>query len=593
MKQRRQIRTRDTAGDACAPRAPAAEPVWHAVVERPWTAPLVLCLLVLVSYLPAMLWGDFVWDDLVMAATPAVRDTSGLRQIWFSPADIQAEGHYWPLVYTTFWLQHKLWGFTPAGYHVVNVLLHLANTLLLWRIMRRLAVPGAWVVAAVFAVHPVHVESVAWVIELKDVLSGLCYLAAAWAWIRFAGEPRPGRYLGALGLYGAGMLAKSVVVTLPVALLIWQWWKRGRVTVTDLLRMTPFLVVGAVISVLDLTFNRSRGVGGYGYSLIERVLIAARAVWFYIGKLMWPVDLGAIYPHWDVTARDPWGWGAVAAAVGVVATLWFLRRRIGRGSLAGVLFFGVTVAPTLGFVDYHFMLFSFVADRYQYLASIGITAVVVGAVARAVSRAQAASKLWNETPKGVVTATLLVILGILTWQQASLYRDGISFFNHIIAHNYQAREAHLNLGSALLRWNRLEEALAAYRVAEEQRPEDCKPPYGAAIALHHMDRTDEAEAGYLRALQLCPHYAAALADLGKLRLDQQRYQDALRLSQAAINLDPNSATAWANRGVVLHHQGRRNQALQSVNNALAIDPLNRDAQAIRRNILQSSHQEAP
>ena len=155
------------------------------------------------SYLPAILWGDFIWDDLPMIDTLAVREAGGLRQIWLSPAEIKAEGHYWPLVYTVFWLQHKLWGFSPAGFHLVNVLLHVANTVLVWHLMRRLKVPGAWLVAAVFAVHPVHVESVAWVIELKDVLSGLLYLSALLAWIRFAGEPRAGRYLTSLALYVA------------------------------------------------------------------------------------------------------------------------------------------------------------------------------------------------------------------------------------------------------------------------------------------------------------------------------------------------------------------------------------------------------
>ena len=493
----------------------------------PWLPPLVLCLLVLVSYLPAMLWGDFVWDDLMMTATPAVSEATGLRQIWFSPAEIKAEGHYWPLVYTLFWLQHKLWGFAPAGFHVVNVLLHLANTLLLWHLLRRVAVPGAWVVAAVFAVHPVHVESVAWVIELKDVLSGLLYLSAALAWVRFTEVPRPGRYLAPLALYAAGLLAKSVVVTLPAALLIRQWWHQGRVTATDLLRVAPFFVVGAAIAAADLAFNRSRGVGGYGYSLLERTLIAARALWFYVGKIFWPVDVGLIYPHWEVRVGDPLAWAGLAAAGGLVATLWLLRHRIGRGPLAGVLFFGVTLSPTLGFVDFHFMLFSFVADRFQYLAGIGVLAVVIGAATRAFAGGRDAGAQRPAARNVVLVTALLGVLGTLTWQHAANYRDGITFFRYIIAHNPQAREAHLNLGSAFLRWNRLEEALGAYRIAGQQRPEDCKPSYGAGLALYHLGRLQEAEEEYLRALQTCPRYVAALADLGELRLAQQRYAGSL------------------------------------------------------------------
>ena len=575
-----------------APAATGLEGVLRGhLAARPWLRPLALGLLVLASYLPAMLARDFVWDDVTMIGSTAVREPGGLRQIWFAPGEIPAEGHYWPLTYTGFWLQHKLWGARAAGFHVLNVLLHLANTLLLWRLLRREAVAGAWLAAAVFALHPVHVESVAWIIELKDVLSGLFYLLAAAAWIGFADSPRPGRYLAALALYVAGMLSKSVVVTLPVALLIRQWWKRGRVTATDLLRVAPFFVVGAAIAAGDLVFNRSRGVGGYGYSLVERVLIAARAGWFYLGKIFWPLDLGYVYPHWEVGVGDPLAWAGLAAAVGAVAALWLLRDRIGRGPLAGVLFFAVTLAPTLGFVDYHYMLFSFVADRFQYLASIGVLALVTAAAAQAVSAGRRTTRPPGAAWSVLLAVALLGVLGTLTWRQAALYHDGITFFRHVIAHNPQARDAHLNLGTALLRWNRLEESLAAYRVAEEQRPDDCKPPYGAGLALHNLGRLEEAGDAYLRAVERCRRYGAALTDFAELLLDQQRYQDALERSQAAIEAAPRNAEAWTTQGRALLHLGRTEQALRSLDRALAIDPNQRQAREARAQLRQGASQD--
>ena len=238
------------------------------------TAAAALGVLVAVAYFPAFLAG-FVWDDRVFTGTPLVRDWSGLWRIWFSPSEIENEAHYWPLLYTTFWLEHKLWGYAPAGYHVVNVLLHLANTLLLWRLLARLglAASGAWFVAAVFAVHPLHVESVAWVMERKDVLSGLFYLAAFSAWVRFVEEPRPKprrrSYLLALALFVLGLLSKSIVVTLPAALAIWHWWRQGRVTGADWFRLTPFFAVGLAVAVADVAFSSTREPISLGYSMIR------------------------------------------------------------------------------------------------------------------------------------------------------------------------------------------------------------------------------------------------------------------------------------------------------------------------------------
>ena len=272
------------------------------------------------------------------------------------------------------------------GYHIVNMVLHLVNSLLVWRLMGRLAVPGAWLIAAVFAVHPVHVESVAWIIERKDLLSGLFYLAAFLTWMRFAETPTVKRYLVALMLFVAGMLSKTIVVTLPAALLIWHWWRQGNIKPLDVVRLAPFFVVGFAIGLADLAFYASRESLDLGYSFPERVLIAARALWFYAAKLVWPVDLAVIYPLWEIDAGDLGAWLHVAAAALLAGTLWFFRHRIGRGPLAGALFFAVTLSPVLGFVDFGYMQFSLVADRFQYLASVGLIAVVLGCMTHGAAR---------------------------------------------------------------------------------------------------------------------------------------------------------------------------------------------------------------
>ena len=524
---------------------------------------LALGLLVIVSYFPAFRAG-FVWDDIVFTGSAAVRDVAGLSQIWFSPSSIEGEGHYWPLIYSTFWLEHKLWGYDPVGYHIVNVVLHLVNTLLLWCLLARLTVPGAWVVAAVFAVHPLHVESVAWVMGRKDLLSALFYLAAFYAYTRFVEERSGwGPYVLALSLFALGMLCKSIVVTLPVALLLGHYWKRGRITGADVLGLMPFFAVGLGMAVADVSYSKE--AISIGYSMLERVLIAAHALWFYLGKLLWPGGLIVIYPHWEVSVTDPWAWGYVVAGFAVVAALYSFRHRIGRGPLVGALFFAVTLSPVLGFVDYGYMQFSFVADRYQYLAGIGVMAVLVGAAAHGAGTVPGTVKLG-------VGAAALIVLGTLTWQQAAIYRNEETFFRYIIAHNPTARNAHLNLGKALFESGREEEGLAATQTAVELRPDAFKAHYNVGVMLMHLNRFDEAEHHLRRTLALNPDYLDAHFNAGMLLSWMDRSDEAEQHYLRTLELDPTYFQAHTNLGAMLVGIGRFTDAARHLRRALALNP---------------------
>ena len=586
------------AGQAAAARLPSGAPAW--LSQRQLAGILILALLALVSFYPA-LFADFIWDDVIFTAAPRIHALSGLWEIWFSPGGLKNEGHYWPIVYTSFWLEHKLWGMAPFGYHLVNILLHLANVLLLWLLLHRLAVPGAWAVAAVFAVHPLHVESVAWVIERKDLLSGLFYLGALLLWLRFADTRRRGYYLWSLGLFVAALLSKSIVVTLPLAILIVQWYRHGRIERGDVLCLAPFFAVAAGITLADLLFYQSRVVLSLGYSPPERLLIAARALCFYFGKLLWPADLIIIYPLWEIRVQELLGWVYVAAVVLAAALLLLGRRHVGRGPLAGGLFFAVTLAPTLGFIDYGYMQFSLVADRFQYLAGIGVIAVVVGAAAH---WAGGLSGGFRTGAQGLFVAVLL-LLGALTWRQASLYRDGVTFFSHVVTHNPEARYVYANLASSLLHAGRLEEAVSAGLTALEKIP-DMPKAYSArsvsaekdaaraaflkaysekaysayslkvhinlGLALLELERHDEAERYFRKALEVAPSSADAHQHLGDALGKQGRHAEALVVFREALRLDRDRVAAHVDLGVALLHLQRYEEAIESISKAQALDP---------------------
>lgn len=524
--------------------------------RRDALAILGLTILVCVSYYPSFAAG-FVWDDYVFTDEPVIHAWSGLWNIWFSPADIRHEGHYWPIVYTTFYLEHKLWGLDPLGYHIVNLALHLVNSLLVWRLMGRLAVPGAWLVAAVFAVHPVHVESVAWIIERKDLLSGLFYLTAFLTWMRFAETPTVRGYLLALALFVAGMLSKTIVVTLPAALLIWHWWRQGNIKPLDVVRLAPFFLVGFAIGLADLAFYTSRFSFEVAYSLPERVLVAARALWFYAEKLVWPVDLAVIYPLWEIDAGDLRAWLLVTAAALLAAALWFFRHLIGRGPLAGVLFFAVTLSPLLGFVDFGYMQFSLVADRFQYLASIGLIAVVLGCLTHG------AGGLGPMLQHGAraFAAIAVAALGGLTWQQAGVYRDGITLFGHIVSHNPTARNAHHNLAVALLDAGRIEEGLAANRIARAQRPDTPGPYATLGRAFMEQGRFDEAAVALHRAVEVDPEHLGAMRMLADLAQKRGRLAEAETRYRDVLVIDSEYGLAHAGLGTVLFGQKRYAEAL--------------------------------
>ena len=538
------------------------------LLQRHWSGTLTLGLLAAISYFPALNAG-FVWDDLIfMVDEPAIQQWSGISQIWLSPTDLD-EQHYWPVVYSSFWLEHKLWGMEPTGYHAVNIFLHFVNCLLIWLLMLRLQVTGAWAIAAVFAVHPVHVESVAWVIARKDLLSALFYLAAVLAWMRFAILPsRRWSYCGALILFALALLSKSIAVTLPVALLIWHAWKRSPVTRPDIRRLVPFFAVAIVITALDLSFYLNREPLALGYSLIERATIVARALFFYAGKLLWPADLAVIYPHWQVDASEPVAWVFLVSAVALPTVLWALRQRIGAGPLVGAAFFAVTLAPVLGLLDYGYMQFSFVADRYQYLASCGVLAVLVASAAKAAGRLKGGFRMAVYAGGAVVVA----MLAVKTWHHAGVFSDGITLFRHIISLNPNARDAHLNLSDALVLEGRFEEGLAESRVAVKQRPDHANTHWALGRALTGLKRYDQAEEALRRARALTPGNAGIALNLAATMLESGRLEEAAELFREALDGKTDHAAAHVGMGRTLVKLGRHQEGREHLRRAADMRP---------------------
>jgi tetratricopeptide (TPR) repeat protein len=501
----------------------------------------------LIAYLPAIR-GGFIWDDdLHITGNKALRTAQGLIDIWIH---LLATPQYYPLTHTTWWAAYQLFGIAPLGYHLVNVILHGLSAGILWLVLRRLSLPAAWSTAAVFALHPVHVESVAWVTELKNVQSGFFYLLAALAYLGFAfPESVPGnvglhgrraRYALALGAFVAALASKTVVATFPLAMLVIIWWKRGRLTRADLMPLLPFLIIGVAGAVTTslLEVHRVNAHGpDWDLSPAERVLRAGRAWWFYIAKDLVPYPLVFVYPRWTIDVAQWWQWLFPLAAAATMATLWALRTRIGRGPVAALLYFGITVAPALGFVNIFLMLFSWVADHFQYLASIGIITLTMTLAASAVARLS--PRRYSTPILRVMSALLLVWLGVAVSSQARIYRTPETLWRDTLAKNPSAWMAHDNLGVLLFDEGEFAEAGDHFREAVRLRPTYVPGIFNLGNVALKLGRLDEARDLYERVVRLQPDLVAAHTYLGHVYFRQHEYEMAISQYQLALALNPN------------------------------------------------------
>ena len=503
---------------------------------------ILIAAAVLIFYNPVLKAGFLeIWDDgEYVVRNPVLESVEGLRRIWLDPG---ATPQYYPMVHTTFWIEHSLWDLNPKYYHATNIFLHALNALLLWLLLAMLGVRGSWMAAAIFAVHPIHVESVAWITERKNTLSAFFYLSAFLSFASFyrldsdekkdRGERPPASHrLYALGFvfFCLALLSKTVTATLPAALLVVLWWKRGVLSRKDIVYTLPLFLIGGVMGLVTSFLEKTHvGAGGadFDFSFLERLLIAGRALWFYIAKILWPVPLTFFYPRWQINTSEWWQYLYPAAFILIGAFLWWKRGQIGRGPLAAYFFYLFTLAPALGFVNYYPMRYSFVADHFVYLASIGIFAALAALYWKGVLLLFN-GKLWKlggKKPKilgFLPVCGVLVFLGTLTWNQGGYYRSQESITRQNIEVNPESWIGQGTLGLILLRQGKLDEALIHTRRAVELEPGDPEMRNNYGVALQRKGYYEEALKQYQESLRIEPRYENARQSLRFLRIIMQR-----------------------------------------------------------------------
>ncbi len=463
------------------------------------------------------------------------------------------------------------------GYHAVNVLLHALAAVLLWRVLQRLAIPGAWLAALIFAVHPVNVESAAWITERKNTLPLVFYALTLLGYLRFEQTGQRRWYGLALLAFLLALLGKTSVVMLPVVLLGCAWGQRGRVTRVDLWRSVPFFILAVGLGLVTVWFQHYRAIGddvvrtdGWG----SRWAIAGWAVWFYLSKALLPIRLCFVYPRWTVDAAAWWPFWPAAALVAGFAVLAAYRRTWGRPFLLGLGYYVLTLLPVLGFVNIYFMRYSLVADHWQYPGLIGVIALVVGWACRWVERREPAV----QRVAGGGAAVLVGVLSVLSWRQARLYQTEEALYLDTLAQNPSAWLAHNNLAGVLNRQNRFADSLPYLSEALRLRPDFPEAHNNLGVALEGLSRLDEAVAHLNQALELRPNYLEAHYNLARIMIRLSRFDDAIRHSRRVLDLSPNYPASLAEA----HHRlanalaagDRIDDALPHYEEAARLDPGN-------------------
>ena len=535
----------------------------------------IIVLVAILAYLPSICGGFVLDDNLFVTENDLIRTPDGLHKLWCTTESQD----YWPMTNTTFWIEWRLWETNPIGYHVTNLILHVVEALLIWVILRKMTIPGALLAAMVFALHPVNVESVAWIAQRKNMMSMLFFLLSILWYLKIeilsplASRPSPLLYWLSLASFVLAMLSKGSAVVLPVLLLGIFWWLRS-LTRRDLLRMAPFFLLAVVLTGVNIWFQtHGEHIEFRNAGFAERLLGAGCVVWFYLYKALLPLDLAFIYPRWHIEVGNPLWWLPLLAALIVTAVLWRYRKGWSRPLLFAWGFFCVSLLPVMGFTYTGFMEYSLVADHYQHIAIIGVIAL-----------AAAGWSIWHQRARNradwATTAVAVVVIGtlaFLTWQQSGIYHNAIRLYQATLQKNPGCWLAHNNLGAVLADAGRPQEAIEHYQQALLLKPDYVETHNNLGVVLANAGRLQEAIEHYEQALRLKPDYADVHNNLGLALVNAGRLQDAIEHYEQALRLKPDYVEVHNNLGVALAKAGRLQEAIEHYEQALRLKPDYTDA----------------
>ena len=532
-----------------------------------WLFGLFVVVATLIAYLPVWHAG-FIWDDdLLLTANPLIKAHDGWYRFWFTTKTPD----YFPVMSSFFWVEWRLWGMNAVGYHIVNVLLHAVNAILLWRLLVRLNIPAAGLAAAIFALHPVNAASVAWIAELKNTLSFFFFALSLLWYLRFEDSSRRRWYALSFWAFLFALLSKIEVAPLPFVLLGIARWRRGRVDWKDLRNSIPFFAAAFLLGLVSVWFQNNVSIG---HDVVRtdnfwsRLAGAGWAVWFYLGKTLLPVHLIPIYPRWQINPTNLLSYVPGLLLVAGFVVFWQYRRSWGKALLFGLGYAVLMFLPVLGFLNIYFFRYSLVANHWQYFSIVGPVALAAAASTLAAGYPRKQGTFVAPLLCGV----LLAALGALTWRQSRMYADEELLWRTTIDQNPACWVAHNNLGTALIEKKQWNEALVQFQQALEIEPDYSEASDNLGKVLLQKGQTDEAIAQFQHALTIQPHNAVAHFNLGIALLQKGKVDDAIVHYQEAVAIQPDFVEAHYNLGNALLQKGQTDGAILQYQTAIGIEP---------------------
>ena len=541
---------------------------------------VAVIVLLTAAFYSTSLTNGYIWDDDDYVINNFyLRDFDGLKAIWFSYRTPQ----YYPVVFTSFWIEHHLWGLNPMGYRAVNLLFHIFNALLIYAILYRLKKNLALAAALIFALHPVHVETVAWITERKNIFGAFFYLWAVYFYLRFLESNYKRDYGLSLASFVLALLSKSITVTFVVVPLLIQWWRK-RLRQADLVLLIPFGVIGLAAGVNTVVLELFRvGAKGNTWSLTlpEHMLLPGKILLFYIYKLVFPLKLIFIYPRWQLNAADLAQWLPLAVVVGGLFAAYWYREKIGRGALATLLCFVLSLFPALGFFNVYPMQYSYVADHFQYIASIGMIVFLCAAVRFLVEETSAARRIMGAGTRQAVPKVILVVVvlafGVQILAYSPTYKNRKALFSDVIAKNPGTWMAYNNLGNEYLREGDATRAKQMFQKALTLKPDDCVAHLNLGNLLMANNELDRAKQAFETCLRSDPNYALAHNNLGTIEARLGNMEAARMHFEKATQLDPFANNAHVNLARLFFQQNDYPQAIEHCRKAIDIYPYSGEA----------------